>query len=53
MMELEDKAKAIFREKFGHEPDVGAFAPGRVNLIGYKTNFTLLLSVYFSILLKK
>lgn len=32
-------ALALFREAFGSEPEVAAFAPGRVNLIGEHTDY--------------
>lgn len=28
-----------FKKEFGEEPNVGAFAPGRVNLIGEHTDY--------------
>jgi galactokinase len=33
------KAVAFFREKFGSDPTVAAFAPGRVNLIGEHVDY--------------
>lgn len=32
-------ALTLFREAFGSEPEVAAFAPGRVNLIGEHTDY--------------
>ncbi len=32
-------AKELFRSQFGGEPEAGAFAPGRVNLIGEHTDY--------------
>lgn len=32
-------AKELFRSQFGGEPETGAFAPGRVNLIGEHTDY--------------
>src|SRR5687768_1220443 len=34
-----ERAPALFRERFGHEPDVVTVAPGRVNLIGEHTDY--------------
>jgi hypothetical protein len=31
-------ALSLFRDAFGSEPDIAAFAPGRVNLIGTSAN---------------
>jgi galactokinase len=36
---LEARVVAGFRERFGREPEVLAFAPGRVNLIGEHTDY--------------
>ena len=33
------KAREMFIERFGHEPDVIGVAPGRVNLIGEHTDY--------------
>ena len=33
------QALTLFREAFGSEPDIAAFAPGRVNLIGEHTDY--------------
>ena len=34
-----DRVRALFVDRFGHEPDVIASAPGRVNLIGEHTDY--------------
>jgi galactokinase len=34
-----DRLRARFRERFGREPELGARAPGRVNLIGEHTDY--------------
>jgi galactokinase len=36
---LEDQASSVFKEKFGSDPAVAVFAPGRVNLIGEHTDY--------------
>lgn len=36
---LIDAAKQKYVEEFGKEPDVVAYAPGRVNLIGEHTDY--------------
>ncbi|OSZ64484.1 galactokinase [Sphingomonas sp. IBVSS1] len=36
---LVEQTIAAFREAYGHEPEVVAFAPGRVNLIGDHTDY--------------
>ena len=36
------KAISVYREKFGVDPDVVAYAPGRVNLIGEHTDYNVL-----------
>lgn len=35
----ESEVSSLFVDQFGHEPDVVAFAPGRVNLIGEHTDY--------------
>ncbi len=37
--ELLNETKALFREKFGAEPEICVAAPGRVNLIGEHTDY--------------
>lgn len=36
----------LFRDAFGSEPEVAAFAPGRVNLIGEHTDYNEVRSVW-------
>jgi len=37
--ELTTKATALFEKRYGYHPKIGAFAPGRVNLIGEHTDY--------------
>ena len=39
MQNLRDSLDGIFREMFGHAPELHCFAPGRVNLIGEHTDY--------------
>jgi len=39
MREIEQRAAAAYRERFGEEPAIVASAPGRINLIGEHTDY--------------
>ncbi len=39
---MQDKVAEVFREKYGHDPETVVRAPGRANLIGEHTDYSLL-----------
>lgn len=39
------KAISSYHEKFGEDPDIVAYAPGRVNLIGEHTDYNVIIQI--------